>query len=207
MVPKSPFLVKQQLLSPLMCEKIISALDVTIPDEDKQGKPLVSVRHNKKHEMGVFERIEPLLDEIEEHYDVEYRATERPVFEWYVEDVEDDWKCGNSEYLRKKWVRVRDRDLTGIIFLTDHQDTIPFDPDFEVKGGKLEFPQHRFGFNPERGTMVLFPSDPHFLHRTAPIAAGELFQIRFHIATAEPFLYQPTDFPGDFKNWFSTDLR
>jgi hypothetical protein len=98
-------------------------------------------------------------------------------------------------------VRVRDRDLTAVIFLTDHQDKPPFDPEFEVSGGKLEFPQHGFGFNPERGTMVVFPADPHFLHRTAPVKAGELFQIRLHIATKEPFLYQPDDFPGDFRSW------
>jgi hypothetical protein len=184
-----------------MCEQIIADLDVTVPDTDPQGDPITSIRHSAKHEKGVFERFEPYIEEIEDHYNIEYRGTERPVFEWHVEEGKDDWKCGNSEYLRKKWVRVRDRDLTCVAFMMDHQSQPPFDPNFEVMGGKLEFAQHGFGFQPERGTLVVFPSDPHFLHRTAPVLAGELFQIRFHIAATEPFLYQPTDFPGDFRAW------
>ncbi len=201
MKPKSPFLVYQNFVSPLLCETIIDAMNVTVPDTDKQGRAIPSIRHNERSEQIVFERIEPILHEIEEHYNVEYRGTEIPFFEWYIEDIDDPFKCGSSEYLREKWVRVRDRDLTGVIFLTDHQDQIPFDQDFEVMGGKLEFPQHGFGFNPERGTMIVFPAGPHFLHHTARIKAGDLFQVKFHIATQRPFLYQPDDFPGTFEQW------
>lgn len=201
MKSKSPFLVFQNFLSPLLSETIIDNLNVTTPDTDPQSRPIPSFRHNEKNGKIVFERIEPLLPTIEDHYNVEYRGTEIPTFEWYIEGIKDKYKCGNSEYLRDKWVRVRDRDLTGIIFLTDHQDHIPFDQDFEVCGGKLEFPQHEFGFNPERGTMIIFPADPHFLHHTALIQAGDLFQVRFHIATQRPFIYQPDEFPGGFEQW------
>lgn len=207
MKAKSPFLIYQNILSPLICENIIDGLNITVPDYDINGNPLISLRHNKKHEMGIFERIEPLIPSIEEHYGIEYRGTERPTVEWLPEGAEDEFRCGNSEYLHKKWVRVRDRDLTGIIFLVDQQETVPFDPDFEVKGGKLEFQQHGFGFNPERGTMIVFPAGPHFIHRTAPILAGDLFQVRFHIAAQEPFLYQPADFPGDYRSWLAPYLR
>ncbi len=203
MVPKSPFLIRQQFLSPLLCEQIILAMNTTTPDYDVQGRGIVSVRHNERAENIVFDKIAPIIPEIESHFGMDYRGFERPAFEWYIEDIDEKWKCGNSEYLRDKWVRVRDRDLTGILFLMDHQDTTPFDVDFEVCGGKLEFPQHQFGFNPERGTMILFPSGPHFLHRTAPVKAGDLFQVRFHIAADSPFLYQPSDFPGDYTTWFN----
>lgn len=202
MTPKSPFYVVQHLISPLACEGIIDRLDVTIPDVDTEGYPLVSYRHNKTCEKIVFEQIEPLIPKFEEYYQFEYKGTERPTFEWYVEGTEDKFRCGNSEYLRGKWVRTRSRDLTGLIFLKDYQDKVPFDEDFEVMGGKVEFPQHDFGFNPERGTMVVFPSGPHFLHRIAPIEAGELFVVRFHIAAQTPYLYQPVDFPGDYTTWF-----
>ena len=202
MKPKSPFLVYQKYFSPLLCEQIIYALNTTTPDYDAQGRGIVSVRHNKKGEQIVFERVSPLIEEIEAHYNIEYKGFERPAFEWYIEGIEEKWKCGSSEYLREKWVRIRDRDLSGILFLTDHQDKTPFDVDFEVCGGKFEFPQHQFGFNPERGTMIIFPSGPHFLHRTARVDAGDLFQVRFHIAAMAPFHYQPADFPGDYTTWF-----
>lgn len=199
---KSPFIVVREFLSPLLCESIIQSLDVTVPDTDKQERYIPSIRHNKKYEKVILEHLQPLFETFEQYYNVEYRALERPMFEWYVEGIDDKWKCASSEYLRQKWVRTRDRDLTGIIFLTNYQDTTPFDPDFEVVGGKLEFAQHGFGVNPERGTLVLFPSGPHFLHRTAGIEAGELFQVKFHIATQKPFIYQPADFPGDYRTWF-----
>ena len=203
MIPKSPFLVRQNFLSPLLCEQIIVAMNPTTPDYDAHGKPLTSIRHNQKAEEMVFDRVSEIVPEMEQHYDIEYRGFERPTFEWYIDGIDEKWKCGNSEYLREKWVRVRDRDLTGILFLMDYQETTPFDIDFEVCGGKLEFPQHQFGFNPERGTLIIFPSGPHFLHRTAPIHAGDLFQVRFHIAAQKPFLYQPSNFPGDYTNWFN----
>jgi hypothetical protein len=207
MQPKSPFLVFQNFLSPLMCENIVDALNVTTPDTDKQGHPIPSYRHNKKYEKEILVRCQDLFELFEDHYNVEYRGFERPTFEWYIEGVKDDWRCGNSEYLRDKWVRTRDRDLTGIIFLSEYQNHVPFDVDFEVCGGKLEFAQHDFGFNPERGTMIIFPAGPHFLHRTGSIEAGDLFQVRFHIATMEPFLYQPRDFPGDFRTWLKPYMR
>lgn len=201
MKPKSPFLIFQNFLSPLKCEDIILSLNTTTPDVDKQGRGIASIRHNKKSEKIIFDRVEPLIDTFEQHYNIEYKGFERPTFEWYVEGIDEGWRSANSEYLRDKWVRVRDRDLTGVIFLMDYQDRPPFDVDFEVCGGKLEFAQHQFGFNPERGTMIVFPSGPHFLHRTAPIQAGDLFQVRFHIAAQTPFLYQPSDFPGDYTTW------
>ena len=200
MQPKSPFLIFQNFISPLACENMILSLNTTTPDYDPQGRGIPSIRHNQKSEQIVFERTQEALPLIESHYDIKYRAFERPTFEWYVENIDEKWRCGNSEHVRNKWVRVRDRDLTGILFLMDHQDSVPFDVDFEVCGGKLEFAQHGFGFNPERGTLIVFPSGPHFLHRTAPIMAGDLFQVRFHIAAQAPFLYQPTEFPGTYAS-------
>ena len=44
MRPKSPFVVYQEFLSPLMCEEIIDLMDVTTPDIDKDGYPLPSLR-------------------------------------------------------------------------------------------------------------------------------------------------------------------
>jgi len=50
--------------------------------------------------------------------------------------------------------------------------------------------------------LILFPSEPHFINGTTPIHAGDSFQVRFHVAASEPFLYDPADFPGDYTTWF-----
>lgn len=203
---KSPFLVVQEFISPLECEELISTADTTTPDEDKEGKPIYRASQSSAVEDILLERIindEETIKVIEEYYDIQYKGLERPDIEWFPTDcVGNKLHCENSKYMRKKWLRVHPRDLTGVLFLTDYNDTTPFDDDFEVYGGKLEFPQHRFGFNSQRGTLIIYPSGPHFINHTAKILAGELFQVRFHIVAEEPLEYDPEKFPGDFTSWF-----
>ena len=181
-------------------------MNPTTPDVDTDGNPQPSYRHNAVAEKMIFERVQGLVKTIEDYYRVEYRGTEKMSFEWYPQGSVGNPQCDSSEYINKQWAKTRDRDITGIIFLCDSRETTPFDPDYEVSGGKLEFPQHGFGFNPERGTLILYPSAPQFINAVAPIHAGDLFQVRFHIATQAPFLYQPIDFPGNYTVWFSDFL-
>jgi len=103
-------------------------------------------------------------------------------------------------------VRTRDRDITAILFLTDYSKSAAFDALYEAYGGKLEFPNHGFGFNPERGTLVIFPATPHFINASSPVLVGDLFQVRINIATKRPFLYQPSEFPGNFLSWFPNHI-
>ena len=202
MKPKSPFVIYQEFLSPLMCEETIDLMDVTAPDTDKDGKPLSSFRHNNTAEKFIFDRLQKTFNTIQKHYNVEYRGTEKMWFEWYPQGSKGKLMCDNSEYIHRQWVRTKDRDLTAIVFLSDYSKSAAFDSLYEVYGGKLEFPTHNFGFNPERGTLVIFPSTPHFINAVAPVNIGDLFQVRIHMATKTPFLYQPTDFPGNFMSWF-----
>lgn len=202
---KSPFLVVQDFLSPLLCEQIADNVDFSYPDKDVDGFPLKTIKSHEPSEDVIFQHLQNGIADIESHYDVEYRGTTPMTFEWYPQGCSGEKPhCENSEYMSKKWVRTRDRDITGILFLCDYQDHIPFDGEFEVYGGKIEFPQHQFGFNPERGTLILFPSDPHFLNSTTTIMAGDSFQVRFNIATKKPFLYDPKKFRGDYTTWFET---
>ena len=200
---KSPFVIYQEFLSPLICEEVIDVLDVTVPDTNPEGKPIPSVRHNKKAERFIFERLERTFEHLERHYNVEYRGTEQMLFEWYPQGSTGALTCDSSEYINKKWVRTRDRDLTAVLFLSQFSEAAAFDDDYEVYGGKLEFPNHGFGFNPERGTLVVFPSTPHFLNANGFVQVGDLFQVRIHMATKKPFMYQPREFPGNYQTWFS----
>jgi hypothetical protein len=203
--PKSPFLVYENFISPLLCEQLVDNVDVIIPDLDVNGKPTKMIRHDEESETLIYERMQPVYPRLESYYvGFKHRGTERMSFEWYPEGMQAAHPhCESSDYLRKKWLRTRDRDLTGVLFLCDYQEQVPFDTDFEVYGGKLEFPQHNFGFNPQRGTLVIFPSDPHFINGTASINAGDLFQVRIHFASKMPYLYQPSQFLGDYTSWFA----
>jgi len=203
-VPKSPFTIVRDFLSPLLCEQFCDKIGFTEPDVDaKTNKPLRMLKFDDDIQTIIYSKLINLMPAIEKYYDFEYRGTERMMVKWYTEGVIPITSCENSTYLKKKWIRSRDRDFTGIVFLSDYQENENFDSDYEVYGGKLEFPQHKFGVNPERGTLILFPSVPHFINATANIHAGELYQVRFHIAAKEPYLYNPENFPGDYRSWFA----
>jgi len=199
---KSPFLVVENFLSPKICENIVDQLEFYSPDVDADGDPIKMVKFKDGPERQIFERLQQQVPQIMAHYGLEYRGTENVVFEYLAQGTQPISLCENSDYLRTKWVRTKDRDLTGVIFLSDYSESPDFDSDYEVYGGKLEFPQHGFGFNPQRGTVVIYPSGPHFINANAEVIYGDLHQVRFHIAAASPFLYQPADFPGNFLKWF-----
>ncbi len=200
---KSPFFVIPEFISPMMCEDIIDLSNFTTPDRDKNEKPILTTRINEVVEALIFNRVSSIVPAIEQHYDCQYKGTEDIRVEWYPPGSNGSFRSENSKYIRQKWVRTSTRDLTGVLFLVDYQDQVPFDPMFEVYGGKLEFPQHNFGLNPQRGTLVVFPSDPHFINGTTEVAAGDLYQARFHIVNQNPYWYNPDGFPGDYTTWFN----
>jgi len=202
-VAKSPFLVYQDFISPKQCEVIVDDLGFYHPDTNVDGDPIKMMRHHDDHEEDLFNRWQKLVPIVFDHFGAGYRGTEKMQFEFRAEGTVSEPECGSSQYLRKKWVRTKDRDFTAILFLSDYSDAAPFDTDYEVYGGKLEFPQHGFGFNPERGTLIVFPAGPHFIHANAAVVAGDLHQVKFHVAAMMPYLHQPIDFPGDYKSWFN----
>jgi len=200
----SPFYIVQDFLSPIMTEDIIDSLNFKSPDRDKDGKMLKSLFFSSLTDEVVFERLKPLTHLLEEHYGFEYVGTEPMAYEYYANGYDnDELHAENAVHVRGKWLRTKNRDLTGIIFLSDYNENSPFSEDFEVYGGKVQFPQHQFSFNPERGTLLVFPSDPHFINGVSHISMGNSVMIRFHIAAKKPYLYDHTKFPGDYKEWFN----
>lgn len=190
-----------------MCEDIIDILNFNVPDTNKYGNAITTVRSNEQASAIIYERLLLLIPEIEKYYQIEHKGTEELMFEWMTEQCKNDPHCENSSYLRKKWLRTKVRDISGVLFMSDYQEQTPFEADYEVYGGKLEFPQHQFGFNPQRGTLIIYPSDPHFINVNSPIHAGELYQVRFHLAAKETFIYQPDKFPGNYTMWFNDQLK
>lgn len=199
---KSPFLVFENFASPNLCEEAVDALNFTVPDVDASGKNVVTVKSSELVENILFERLHQTIPDIESHFGVKYKGTERFKFEWYATESSNAPQCSNSVYTKGKWLRVSPRDFTAVLFLSDYQQQSAFDAEFEVYGGKLEFPQHRFSFNPTRGTLVVFPSVPHFIHAVSKVYAGNLYLAKTHIVCQQPYTYDPGKFPGDFTKWF-----
>lgn len=200
---KSPFLVIEELLSPKICEQIIDNLQFFVPDTDEdETTPIKMSRHHPSSEALVYEHIKPLLPKLEQYYGFKHRGTELMNFEFHAEGTKPEVQCDNSSHIKKQWARTRDRDFSIIVFLVDYQDAIPFDEEYEVYGGKLEFPQHNFGFTPSRGTMIVYPSGPHFINAFSEIIAGDLFVVRSYLAAEVPYFHNPTEFPGNYKTWF-----
>lgn len=200
---KSPFLVIQRFISPLTCERIVQSIP-------RVQEPVITTdEHTKRrvvfNELGMQYLNLPILEvipQIESYYNVRYKNLEDTFIEWYKPGTVDKLKCDNSSFISRKWARDRERDFSGVIFLNDYNDQVPFDNAYEVYGGKLEFPQYGFGFQPQRGTLVVYPSGPHFINFNTEIKFGDLFQARFYVQTQNVYLHSPADYQGDFTEWF-----
>lgn len=207
MKSKSPFFVIEDFVSPLACEEILNDLDNNIPDVDEKNKVLMSVRFNRLAEMRLMTAIEEfLMPDIEQYYGFEYKGMYPFEFEWYPQGCRNNaQRCENSikNEGNKSWSRMNGKDFCGIIFLKDYRDKPPFDKEFEVNGGKLQFLNHNFSILPKRGTLVIFPGEQHFINCTSDIKIGDLDQIRFFINAATPYNYDMKKFPGNHTTWFS----
>ena len=200
---KSPFFVIEEFISPKVAEYFVDSIGFITPNLDIKDNPIKTSINNDDLELKIFEKIKKIVPQLEEYYDFKYTATEQIEFSWFAEKYKNqDLVCENSSYLRKKWVRHKHRDFTGVLFLSDYNETVPFDSDYEVYGGKLEFPQYGFSFHPQRGQLVVYPSGPHFINAISPVLVGDCFIAKFHIRAEMPYLYDPSKFPGDFKSWF-----
>lgn len=205
---KSPFYVVEDFISQKTADYLVQSSGVTEPNEDPDGNPLLTAQPMDEHcETLLYNRLLEVLPEIEKHFGFETRGVESMEFSWMPQDCADgtDVRCGNAVFARQKWIKNKDRDFTVHLFLSAYNDARDdsFDPDYEVYGGKLQYPQYKFSFNPQVGTMIVHPAGPHFLHAYAPVVAGDLFYVTFHISSKLPHIYQPKDYPGDFTTWFA----
>lgn len=209
---RSPFFVVEDALSPARCEFLVAELGISSPNLDDSGKPFRNERIMADHTGYVKAAIEPHLADIEERFEARIRGMETPLFQQFFENPKDPavaHGCENAKYLRKKWVKSKDVDLVGFIWLKDFNGGVPLDPRFEVYGGKLEFPAYDFSLVPQRGTMVLYPAGPHFITCISPILVGSLEQVKVTIKMTNhdgsPWFYMPASFPGSYQEWFTAE--
>lgn len=201
---KSPFLALPEFISPLDCEDILSSLDLSYPNTNEKDAPIKTVLKAPITQSRIWKRAEEYFDSIEAYYDVEIDSMNAVDVEWYPEScVEESPRCENSIYISDKWRVMNDYDFTMVVFLKDFNSNPDFDIDFECYGGKLEFINHQFGFNPQRGTAILFPGNQYFINRTASPKMGDAMQLRTHLTCTERFKYHPQNYEGNYKTWFS----
>jgi len=208
----SPFLIIEHFISPSLCEKLISELGIKSPSHGEDGSPLKSERIliDIEHVQLFKSRVQEHVQRIEKQYNGIVAGMEPPVFQQYFEDPSRPCEmhgCENAKYLRKKWIKVKDIDLVGFVWLKDFNNGAPLDPAFEVYGGKLEFPAYNFSLVPQRGTLVLYPAGPHFITAISPVLVGSLEQVKITVKIKSTengiWLYQPTNFPGTYTEWFA----
>ncbi len=207
---KSPFIIIQDFLSPLTCEKIINSNLVRQPDVDLEGDAIKSEHFMDMwdHELAV--RFKEVIPDIESRYNCSYRGLEKPMLQYFPENDKAPATqpgCENAKYVRKKWVKHKDVDLVGFIWLKDYNESVPLDVDYEVFGGKLEFPAYNFSLVPQRGTLVLFPAGPHFITVVSPIMVGDLYQIKLNVCIKPKnggmWFYQPSEYAGKWQDWLA----
>lgn len=66
----------------------------------------------------------------------------------------------------QQWVRAKDRDYSLLLYLND---------DFE--GGHIKFNNFNYHYKPQKGDLVVFPSDHRYLHEAMPVTSGERFAV------------------------------
>ena len=164
MTNKSPFLVIQDFISPETAIKLASKIRLE-PSLNDEGIPSSIEKYNLEEESQIFEQFKSHMPNVEKHYDMKIRGVEHLLFQQFpvTNEPAEQPQCGNSVFKRKKWIKVKDRDLTGILWLKDYQDKQPFSLYSEVYGGKLEFKVFNFSFQPQAGSLVLFPAVPNFI--------------------------------------------
>lgn len=208
----SPFHVIEGFASPLRCEQLARQLGLSEPDQTPDGKPLKHERIVPSDLIGDlasdFSAISPIL---EQRYKAQISGEPGFVFQQFPENPKVPAEQHTAEgwrYLRKKWTKVKDIDLVGFLWLKDYHNSVPLDPRYEVYGGKLEFPGYNFSLTPVRGTLVLFPATPHFIHAISHVMLGSLEQIKITTRLRHdglPWIYDPRAFPGTFQEWFTEE--
>jgi hypothetical protein len=202
---ENPFLIERNFIPPLLCERIIGDLkiDTMFPTVGQDGKPKSTIFSSRLNTERILSLFEPTVADLEKKYNTSYLGTHNLMFEWYPTNYVSS-KIKTDGYVQKRdegWVRYNLIDFTGILWLNDYNDKPDFDPRFEVRGGQLEFPMFDINFQPERGTLVLFPTAPNFAHTVAPVQIGSLTQVRFQIRSETPYEFNKENFEMNPDNW------
>lgn len=205
----SPFHVVENFISPLRCEQLVQKFALKVLDLDETGAVMKHERLVLGEQAGdVMSELDALIPLLERRYNAEVFGEPNLTFQQYHENPKMPAEQHGAEgwkYLRKKWTKIKDVDLVGFLWLKTYHAAVPLDPQFEVYGGKLEFPTYNFSLTPQRGSLVFFPATPHFIHAMSHVMLGSCEQIKVTMrlrVNGLPWVYNPSSFPGSYQEWF-----
>ncbi len=193
---KSPFIIQDGVITPLECENILNDLIVGefIDEFTSQYKSQhVLDETNLQYIVNIAKS---LFSTINSHYDVKCHKIENIGFTYGKHRCEASlFKSFNSVFYNNVWVRNEFNDFTLTIFLTSfHHNKEPIDTEFESHGGAFQFPQHNTSIYPDRGGVLIHPSDNHFMRNHTAIDNGTLCFIDVTISCDGLYFYDPFKF-------------
>ena len=215
----SPFVIIQDFISVKYCEELVERFKVRTPNTNSDDMPIKLERIIKAEE-GLDTLLNKLylnIGLIESRYNAVFQGTEPLLITHYPENDRipaEPVGCENAKFFRKKWIQTKDVQLVGHLWLKDFNDSPPWDPNYEVYGGKIEFPSFNFSLTPQRGTLVIFPAGPHFVNAISPVVIGDMYQVKFNISISAKngglWTYQPSQYPigkeGVIMSWLKDFL-
>lgn len=202
---KSPFIYLEQFLPQMQAMQMVEDVESVEPNRDEKNNPIPLYTENDEVFAQILTKVETIAQDVCRYYGAEYSGVESMSVEWIPAGASIVTHSENSTLVGNKWLKTQNRDFTGVLFLTSHVDATNIHEleDFDCCEGKLQFLNYNFGFLPQAGDLVIYPSDARFANSTSKVLAGDLYQIRFHIVTRTPYIHDISKFPGTYQNWFN----
>lgn len=199
---KPPFFIVDEFLTEEECLTVLDRLNFTFPSEEN-GQFIKTLIGNKVISDSIVHMFSYYEEDVEHYYDVELRSFTNVSVEWFPQGCRQDGVVCENSFLRNgEWKRRNSNDFTAVVFLKNKNTSSDFDEYTDVYGGTLQFPVQNVSIHPKMGTLVLFPSGPHFRNNTTSPQLGDMVQLRFHIVCEKPYAYSIKNFPGDYRTWW-----
>lgn len=176
----TPFFVVEDFISPLQCDKLLA-----LNHEVVQTVPSIRLLNDGGSRI-IHRSINEYSDDIDAHYNC---TISNDIKVSFIHLPENPSIPGQPQFIdgwhktqKRKWERTKNIDLIGIVPLKTYCDTVPIDTAFEVYGGKIEMTSFNFSFIPERGSLIMFPCAPNFIHAVSPINFGTMQYVKIYLS-------------------------
>lgn len=192
----NPFIIVDDRFSPFLCENLLNDLIITQAVDEETPGSYISEVIDETINILLKERLSPLFSNISERFEVTPQKIEKVVFKYFKGPCnETPFKADNSVFMSNVWVRNEYNDFTITLFLTSYYNpSEKLDTEFESLGGQLQFPQHNMSVYPDRGGIIIHPSDNHFVKNNSAVIQGTCAMIDVLISCDTLYLYDPVEF-------------
>lgn len=197
---KQPFIIKNNFISPKVCEQIANDLLVITNIVDTEFDTQTTISNVTDHTLVeyILQLIKPLYTDINNFYGVQCKKVENINFSYLKNETEGTPLSSFNSVFSKEantWIRTEYNDFTISLFLSSHYNPQePFDEEYEHVGGKIQFPQHDISIMGERGGVLIHPSDPHFIRNISNVTYGTCMVVDILVSCEHLYIYDPITF-------------